>query len=292
MKRKKKPADGFKGLPGWMASYADMFTVLMAFFVLLFAMSVIEEELFQQFIISFNPARIDDFIDIGAGGDMIIDIGQGLFPMEPPPPAIDANEEETAGDDEDADDLDAIGADGGIDLMGDVIGDMMNTFRTYMAYHEWGEGLEPEILAGEDFIQITLPGGEDGMLFDSGQAILLPGAQYVLNQLAPLLEDFALQGHGIIVEGHTDWIPMSPGSIFPSNWELSGARASAVVRYLVNNWDIPTTTIAAIGRAEYFPIATNETAEGRALNRRVEIKVFSQEATGGAVGAWWTIPRD
>ena len=286
MKRKKKAADGFKGLPGWMASYADMFTVLMAFFVLLFAMSVIEEELFQQFIISFNPARIDDFIDIGAGGDMIIDVGQGLFPLEPPPPVVPADDDEVPGD------QDIEGGEGGIDAIGDTVGDMMNTFRTYMAQHEWGEGFEPDIQAGEDFIQITLPGGEDGMLFDSGQAILLDGAQYVLNQLAPLLEEFVAQGHGIIVEGHTDWVPMSPGSIFPTNWELSSARATAVVRYLVTNWEIPPTAIAPIGRGEYFPIADNETVEGRALNRRVEIKVFSQEATGGAVGAWWVIPRD
>ena len=291
MKKKKKGSEGPKGLPGWMASYADMFTVLMAFFVLLFAMSTIEDELFQQFIMSFNPARIDDFMDIGAGGDMILDIGQGVFPLEPPPPLIPADDEDTAGDDEDAEDRDAVGADGGIDMVGDTIGDMMNTFRTYMAEHDW-EGFEPEIVAGEDFIQITLPGGEDGMLFDSGQAVLLPGAQYVLNQLAPLLEDFSAEGHGIIVEGHTDWVPMSPGSIFPTNWELSGARASAVVRYLVTNWNIPPTAIAAIGRGEYFPIADNTTVEGRALNRRVEIKVFSQEATGGAVSAWWTIPRD
>ena len=286
MKRKKKGADGFKGLPGWMASYADMFTVLMAFFVLLFAMSVIEEDLFQQFIMSFNPARIDDFIDVGAGGDIIIDVGQGLFPMEPPPPVVPADDEEVPGD------QDIPGGEDGIDVMGDTIGDMMNTFRTYMAQYEWGEGLEPDIEAGENFIQITLPGGEDGMLFDSGQAILLDGAREVLSMLAPLLEEFVAQGHGIIVEGHTDWVPMSPGSIFPTNWELSSARATAVVRYLVDNWEIPPTAISPIGRGEYFPIADNTTVEGRALNRRVEIKVFEQDVIGGAIGAWWAIPRD
>ena len=291
MNKKKKGPEGPKGLPGWMASYADMFTVLMAFFVLLFAMSTIEEELFQQFIMSFNPARIDDFMDIGAGGDMFIDVGQGLFPAEPPPPPVSPDEADgVVGEDDDADDFDAMGADGGIDADGDTVGDMLNTFRTYMAQYDWGEALD--IQAGEDFVQITLPGGEDGMLFNSGQAILLPGAQEVLNELAPLLQGFVDEGHGIIVEGHTDTVPMSPGAIFATNWSLSAARASAVVEYLVTNYEIPPEAIAPIGRGEYFPIATNETSEGRALNRRVEIKVFTQEATGGAVGAWWVIPRD
>ena len=292
MKKKKAP-EGFKGLPGWMASYADMFTVLMAFFVLLFAMSIVDEDLFIQFIVSFNPARIDDFMDIGAGGDIMIDMGDGIFPYEPPPPPISPDDADgVVGEDDDADLFDGMGAVGGIEAVGDTVGDMMNTFRTYMAQYEWNEGFEPLIEEGEHYISIILPGGEDGMLFNSGQAILLPGAQQVLNQLGPMLHEFAEEGHGIIVEGHTDTVPMSPGSIFPTNWELSSARATAVVRYLVDNWEIPPAAISPIGRGEYFPVADNDTVEGRALNRRVEIKVFEEGVVGGAVGAWWIIPRD
>jgi chemotaxis protein MotB len=291
MKGKKKAEGAKMVLPGWMASYADMFTVLMAFFVLLFAMSNIEQDLFERFIVSFNPARADDFINPldPEGGGVFAAAGTQILPeIEPPPPAGAYGDEGGTGEDDPDDWL------GGDAAQGDTVGDMLNTFMTYMAEvtagmdGEWGYIFDFQ--EGDNYVRINIEEEVGGVLFNSGQARLTIAAIEALDLLGPLLRDFAADGHGIIVEGHTDNLPINTAA-FPSNWTLSGARASSVVEHLVNNWGIDVQMIAGLGRGEYFPLDTNATPEGRARNRRVEIKIFTQEATvGSPVGGWFSIP--
>lgn len=298
--KKAVKGDANKVLPGWMASYADMFTVLMAFFVLLFAMSIVDEELFQQFLISFNPDRAETFM--GQGGEFMTEMGMGLFPMGTPPPPEGPGGDELAG------------GLGGVESPGDVVGTMENTFMTYMAIHHPGDNgndgtagqptlpegihlIEGE--EGDNFMRVVwTPVDDEGMLFNSGQARLTDGAMETLNFLGPILREFVYDGYTIIVEGHTDDVPINT-TAFPSNWSLSGARASTVVEYLTSNWDVPPYAIFGIGRGEYFPIADNATPEGRAQNRRVEIVVFNSDEVsigsvmgGGGMGGTWAIPRD
>ncbi|MHB0777217.1 OmpA/MotB family protein [Halomonas sp. WWR20] len=107
---------------------------------------------------------------------------------------------------------------------------------------------------------------QDHLLFDSGQATLTDSGRKVLRGVIPLLERFP----GLIsVEGHSDSVPIHTPR-FPSNWELSGARASAVLRY-VHDQGIPVKRLRAIGYADTRPLADDGTPEGRAANRRVEM---------------------
>ena len=128
------------------------------------------------------------------------------------------------------------------------------------------DGLEMEGVSvdeGEQGITLRI---DDNLLFKSGQAELTAGGGEVIESLVPTLESFDGQ---ISVEGHTDNIPIATAR-FPSNWELSTARAIAVLRYL-SAAGIPETRLRAIGYADTQPLKSNDTPEGRAANRRVEL---------------------
>jgi len=116
----------------------------------------------------------------------------------------------------------------------------------------------------------------DGPFFDSGAAALKPASRPILAKVAGLLRT---DNHYVRVVGHTDAVPTS-GSAYPTNWELSSARASAVVRALQRNHVAPAR-MEASGRSSLDPVATNATPEGRAENRRVELLLpRRQEVTG------------
>lgn len=104
------------------------------------------------------------------------------------------------------------------------------------------------------------------ILFSSGQADLSLAGLAVLKRLVPVLNS---TNHRIAVEGHTDAVPVRSGR-YPSNWELSGARAGSVVRYLEAN-GVTSNRLRAVGYADTRPLGDNATAEGRASNRRVEL---------------------
>lgn len=110
----------------------------------------------------------------------------------------------------------------------------------------------------------------EGVLFDSGKADIKEPAKVVLNKMAPILKQSHRQ---IRVEGHTDNIPIHTRE-FPSNWELSTARAVNVVRYFIDKHNFSPYLISAAGYGEYRPVAPNDTDKHRALNRRVDIIIL------------------
>ena len=114
------------------------------------------------------------------------------------------------------------------------------------------------------------------VLFTEGGWTLSPKGEAALAKIAPTLSK--LQGQQIVVEGFTDNVPIGPAlkARFPSNWELSSARATDVLRFLVSK-GVPANTISAQGFGDSRPVASNDTAEGRAKNRRVEVTFHANE---------------
>jgi chemotaxis protein MotB len=113
----------------------------------------------------------------------------------------------------------------------------------------------------------------DRILFDFGKETITPEGREVLEKVGGILKD--VQGRQIRVIGHTDDVPILPQYRyrFPSNWELSAARAAAVVRYFERETGLDPKNLEAVGRSFYHPVASNETADGRSQNRRVEITI-------------------
>jgi chemotaxis protein MotB len=135
--------------------------------------------------------------------------------------------------------------------------------------------MKDEIAKGD--IQLTESGGKlrvglvDKILFDSGEASVSKRGEGVLARLGAVLA--SIEDRQIQVSGHTDNTPISDKlkQQFPTNWELSVARATNVVRFLQEKAAVPAERLVASGYGEYQPIAKNQTAAGRAKNRRIEL---------------------
>ncbi|HTT67375.1 MAG TPA: OmpA family protein [Gemmatimonadales bacterium] len=148
-------------------------------------------------------------------------------------------------------------------------------------YDELVKDMQGEIAQGQ--IQITRLADRlnvsmvDKILFPSGEAGITPAGLRVLRRVGNVLK--TTQGKTIRVEGHTDTVTISPRlkATFPTNWELSTARASNVVRFLQDSVGIAPERLQAIGLAQYHPIASNATARGRSQNRRIEIVLIPAE---------------
>lgn len=153
-------------------------------------------------------------------------------------------------------------------------------------YEQLAASLEGEIQSGR--VELSELRGrmtvkmKDKILFSSGSATLNKDGKESLRAIAQALR--GLSGKTIRVEGHTDDVPTAPGSPFPTNWELSSARALAVVRFL-QEAGVDPTHLAAAGYGEFQPIAPNGTPEGRSQNRRIEIVLAPADAPEPAPAA-------
>jgi chemotaxis protein MotB len=125
----------------------------------------------------------------------------------------------------------------------------------------------------------------DKILFPSGEADITPAGLKILERVGRILKN--TKNKVIRVEGHTDNVAIKPPlqEKFPTNWELSTARATNVVRFLQDKAGIEPARLEAIGMSEYHPVATNKTLAGRSKNRRIEINLMPELAGGAPMGA-------
>jgi chemotaxis protein MotB len=243
----------------WLLTYADMITLLMALFIVMFSISSVNTSKLDALQKSLKEAFSGKVLP---GGEAVMQAGgapkgQETPKVEPPIPAIQpliqkefkqeqAKKQESAKGSED-----------------EQFKQVKRNLDQYAADHGLKKKLETTITRRGLVIRLLT----DGVLFDSGEAKIKPKAMPVLEKIAGLLQVDA--DHPINVEGHTDNVPIKSAQ-FPTNWELSTARASSVVRLLIAG-NAPAHRLGAVGYAQLHPIASNGSAAGRSRNRRVEI---------------------
>lgn len=267
-KRKEDPPPA--GSPAWMSTFSDLMNLLLCFFVLLYAMSSVDEEKWEQVAASFSKSF--SIFDGGASsiGDGML-VSNGVSQLNELSEYINST---GAGDDTDPNNEEIY-----VSEESQVLEEMEQmeleaseqlAEKIEEAADEYDIKDDMSIEFNSQYVKLTLKGN---LLFDSGDAILKQDAYPVLEKLAIILEKYA--DCEIMIEGHTDNVPQSSGK-YPSNNELSAARALAVFYYLMDHSTLSPTNISYSGRGEYIPIADNATPEGRALNRRVEIKIYHE----------------
>ncbi len=148
-------------------------------------------------------------------------------------------------------------------------------------HEELTKSLQAEIAKGDikikqvrDRLTINMV---DRVLFDSGQSQVKPAGLKVLKQVSDILKN--VPDKQIRIEGHTDDVPIGARlkGRFPTNWELSTARATSVVRYLIEEGGVDRASLSAVGYADTRPLAGNDTEEGRTANRRIEIALYPKD---------------
>lgn len=266
MARKKKQEDSSPGSPLWMSTFSDLMNLLLCFFVLLFAMSSIDEAKFQE-LANVLASRLNIF----SGGSASIGEGQLISTGAS---QLNQLDEYVNNMGQSADDTGDNPED-----MNETI-DEMNRNETEQMYDDVSSlssdyNLDDYVEIGMDeaggrYITIEISGN---FLYASGSAELEEEALPIFSRIGDILKNY--DGYRIAVIGHTDNVPVQRGSRYDSNMELSSARASVAARYLIDNKGIDPTKIEWTGKGEYDPIADNSTIEGRTKNRRIEIRIYN-----------------
>ncbi len=276
---RRRQEDPPAGSPAWMATFSDLMNLLLCFFVLLFSMSTVDEEKYNQLLASISSAF--SILDGGASsiGDGVL-VSNGVSQLNELDQYINStgNTADSTVDSEDYNDFehgDELTDAEKFEQMLEEIEQHNLTANEQLAeiieeaVTEAGLAEKIDVNFTSQYVELSLKGA---LLFDSGKAELKDSSMPVMERVAVILERYA--GSTIEIEGHTDTKPINNAE-FANNNELSSARALNVFDYLVENTTLDPADIKHSGRGEYVPIADNSTEEGRAKNRRVEIRIYN-----------------
>ncbi len=226
-----------RGVPPWVITFADMVTLLMVFFILLFAIGTVEQEKWRQIKVSLREAL---------GADAIEEQGtrQGLDVIQ------------TQVDEQTVHAVDEVGA-----MVNREMEDIISEVEEFVFKNKLSG--EVRVSSDERGAVITI---SDVVLFPSGSAEMTPKGRATLRQVFDVLKQF---NYNIKVEGHTDNTPIHTLR-YPSNWELSAFRAAEVAHMLIDD-GYPPERLSVEGFAEFRPIVPNTSLENRSRNRRIEV---------------------
>ncbi len=243
----------------WLVSYSDFVTLLFAFFVVLYSISQVNENKYK----TLSEAMSEVFNDPKRS---LKPIQIGELARANTPSVIEQNNVDAAELNTDT----SQGVDGGEGVLNQSAGlpQLSDQFND-----EFSDLIDSEIVqvnSNEYWLEISL---NNSILFPLGSVNTSASAEKVVSEIADILKPF---NNPIQVEGYTDNIAVSSAQ-FPSNWELSSARAAAILKILVANGVAPER-LSAVGYGEHHPIAENDTAAGREKNRRVVLMIAREKA--------------
>ncbi|HOV69888.1 MAG TPA: flagellar motor protein MotB, partial [Clostridia bacterium] len=239
------------GVALWMFTYGDMVTLLLVFFIMLFSFSTIDAQKWQSLVkaLSGNIGILDGGKEIKV--TEIIPTGQvtpkSTASLSPGPTPTKGS---------------------------DYFFDLYIQIKGYVDKNGLNSKLDLINMDHEILIRFR-----DNAIFDSGKADIKPEMIVTLKDIAGILREYQDKVEGVRIEGHTDNVPIQ-SSRYPSNWELSTARAVQVLRFFIEQQHMKPAKLSAVGYGEYHPVANNDTEQNRALNRRVDILIVKSVEAG------------
>ena len=269
----------------WVIPYADVLTLLMALFLVLFALGRTDEEKLTAAADSFRrELGMSSPVDFGGGGGPLSGAGVSIFDGAGPAPLADPAPAGAVTDSvpgeaepvilapvaENATELEDPTFDA-VEGPDEVLGDPLSVVEQVVREQAAGTGLLDVIGFRREARGLVVTIVTDKVLFDPGRAEVQPDGVTILDVVANALAQIP---NAVVVEGHTDSRPISTAQ-YPSNWELSTARATSVLRYLTEERGLSADRVSASGYADTRPVADGEDPASLAQNRRVELVVLA-----------------